>query len=433
MASDEELLKKVYQQFSPAPLGADEQGLYVDLEAVRGNTGFVETLATPILLGNEPTCQLLTGHMGSGKSTELQQLKARLRASESVPLVIICDVSKELNPADLDYPDLLIMILRGLAIELEPMGISLQTGFFQKRAEWFKRNLLQEADLNGLKLKVGMAELTGILQHSPETKRKLRAFIDPETDSWIEAANDLIGKAKLELRKKGVYQDLVILVDGLDKMSRDDHAKGGCSIGEHLYIERKKELFSLMCHVVYTIPLYLAYSSSAHKITSLYGVTDIPVVPVTKVRERPPAGGPYEPGVEQFREVVRRRLDNIGATEKDIFESGAMDRLIELSGGQLRELIIMTRDAAVTRLPINDEAIERVANNPRRVYARWLERKHWAIIQEVRKTGRIARTDENASAADQLLDSRAILHYRNATEWFGDNPLLPEPPPDTSE
>lgn len=431
MPPNTDMLKRLYRIFSPAPLTADQQDLYVDLEAVRGNTGFVDQLATPIQLEDKPTCQLLTGHLGSGKSTELRWLQRRLKDSDKNPFVVICDISEDLNPSDLDYPELLIMMLRGLAIELEELGITLQPGPFQKRWAWIKRNLLREVDFDGLTLNLGMVELAGVLKHSPQMKKKLRDLIDPETDSWIAAANDIIGVAKLELSKKG-YNDLVILVDGLDKMSRDVHPKAECSIGEHLYIQRKKDLSSLECHVVYAIPLYLAYSSAAHQIASLYGRSDIPVVPVTKLRNCPPDSKRHEPGFEQFREIVRRRLSAIAVPEKDVFEKGAMDRLIELSGGQLRELIIMTRDAAVTKLPIDNAAIDRVTGNVRRVYARWLESKHWPIIEEVGATGRITRDKDNATQVEQLLDSRAILHYRNTTEWYGVNPLLPDPPPDSS-
>jgi len=427
MAGNTNLLKLLYPVFSPAPLTSVDQNLYVDLEAVRGNTGFVQSLKTPIELGGANTCQLLTGHLGSGKSTELHNLKVALQATAARPFVVVCDVSSDLNPADLDYPDLLVMILRSLAVELEQQGISLKPGKLQARLEWVKKHLLTEVDFENITFKVGMAELGGILQHSPDTRKKLRQLIDPETDSWIEAANDIIGVAKQKLQKKG-FNDLVILVDGLDKLSRDFHEKAACSLGEHLYIHRYRELSSLLCHVVYTIPLYLAHSSAAHRITSLYGMTDIPVVPVTKVRERPPSTALSEAGVEQLREVIRRRLNSIGAMENDVFAPGAVDRLIKQTGGQLRDLLIFVRDAAATRLPVDDSAIDRVENAVRRAYARWLEQKHWPIIEEVQASGGFTKTDDNAKIAEQLLESRAILHYRNTEEWFGANPLLPDPP-----
>ena len=53
---------------------------YVDLTEVRGSFNLVEVFANRIKRTPSPTFhkQLITGHRGCGKSTELKQLKARL-------------------------------------------------------------------------------------------------------------------------------------------------------------------------------------------------------------------------------------------------------------------------------------------------------------------------------------------------------------------
>lgn len=428
MSRPNDLLKNVYRIFSPWPLTQDDVRLYVDLEAVRGETGFVESLANKIELEGQPTCQLLTGHLGSGKSTELGQLKGRLEHTTPKPFVLVCDILKDFNPTEIDFPEVLLLVMRQLAIELEKREqISLEPGFVERRWSWLKQHLFSEVEFEGLKLGQGLVELTGKLQHSPDTRKEFRKSIDPHTDTLIESANETIGVAKQRLRGKG-YQDMVLLVDGLDKMTRDTHPQAECTVGEHLYIHRNKEMASLLCHVVYTIPLYLAYSSSAHTISSLYGITDIPVVPVAKVRNRPPSKEPFARGVKRFRDVVRRRLGDIKAKPDDVFAGDTMDQLIAASGGQLRELMIMVREAAAARLPIDDHAVERTLRGYRRTYARWLEKKHWPVIEEAAASGSIERCAENAQIIEQLLDSRAILHYRNDGEWYGPNPVLPEPP-----
>ncbi len=71
-------IRAVYRQFSPAPLGAGQENLYVDLDDVRGNAGLVRRMAEKIRLSDEPVYQVITGYRGSGKSTELWRLTREL-------------------------------------------------------------------------------------------------------------------------------------------------------------------------------------------------------------------------------------------------------------------------------------------------------------------------------------------------------------------
>ena len=61
-------VQPIYSIFSPTPLRADQNELYVDLEDVRGKTGLVQRMAQKIRLAEEPTCQVLTGHRGSARA-----------------------------------------------------------------------------------------------------------------------------------------------------------------------------------------------------------------------------------------------------------------------------------------------------------------------------------------------------------------------------
>jgi hypothetical protein len=179
--------------------------------------------------------------------------------------------------------------------------------------------------------------------------------------------------------------------------------------------------------MVYTLPLPLAYSSQAPALHSSYG-TSIPVVPMTKVATRPPENAPFEPGIAKFRDMIDTRLASIQADRKHVFESDAVrDRLIHLSGGQPRELMILIREAfAKDDLPITAAGLTFAARDIRRSYARQLRRELWPIIEQVRATGRIERTADNDELVRELLDSRAILAYVNDDdeEWYNLNPII---------
>src|SRR5690242_14350868 len=84
-----------------------DQHYYIDFADVRG-CKIVEELQRTIsrISPDEPTCQLFTGHIGCGKSTELQRLKAELEAIGFH--VVYFESSQDLDMADIDVSDILL-------------------------------------------------------------------------------------------------------------------------------------------------------------------------------------------------------------------------------------------------------------------------------------------------------------------------------------
>src|SRR5260370_19484730 len=114
-------LKEIYSVFSQSPLQPEQHELYVDLEDVRGNTGIVHRMAEKIRLADAPTCQVLTGHRGSGKSTELSRLRQSLQKStlgDPRFFVVQIQADEELDRNDIDFPDVLIAIVKQVAEQL---------------------------------------------------------------------------------------------------------------------------------------------------------------------------------------------------------------------------------------------------------------------------------------------------------------------------
>ena len=96
---------------------------------MRGGT-IVEQLERTIsrLSPDAPTCQLFTGHIGSGKSTELLRLQAQLQQQGFH--VVYFESSKDLDMADVDITDILLSVARQVSESIEKMKIKLKpTGF----------------------------------------------------------------------------------------------------------------------------------------------------------------------------------------------------------------------------------------------------------------------------------------------------------------
>jgi hypothetical protein len=84
--------------------------------------------------------------------------------------------------------------------------------------------------------------------------------MEPDTGNLLNAANDTISEAVLELNKKG-YKGLVILVDDLDKIVIRPIDHLGCSSAEYLFVHRAAQLTAFNCHVIYSMPISLANSA----------------------------------------------------------------------------------------------------------------------------------------------------------------------------
>lgn len=422
----DDLRQRTYRIFDPAPLETADQRkrLYVELDPARGDSAVVHLLGSRIELAQSRTVQLLTGHPGSGKSTELFALKADLEKKNW--FVVFTDVARagrDLDLSDLDFPELLVVVLHDLVEQIEPLGIQLQPGYFQDLFGRFKDLLFSRWEISELGLKAGLLELSGAVR-TPDTRRKIRELIAPAAKDWLYAANDVLDNARRDLLKKG-KRDIALIVDGLDKLVDDQRDRAGWR--ENLFKDRRPEMGGLRCHVVYTIPIDIVLTSRGNVIAGLYDMTEIPVVPMVKLRERPPSQAPCQPGSDLFREVVTRRLFELKAKDADVFEDAALDELIALSGGQIRQLMLMVRDACARALPITPAAVRQVARSYRLQYSYWLGPQHWALIEQARASGSVPPTDQNRDALAELLESRALLQYRNDEQWYGVNPLLPSP------
>ena len=429
-------LKKIYAAFDPAPLKSGQQDLYVNLDKVRGDTGIVRQLDRKIRLAQRPTCQVLTGHRGSGKSTELWQLQHGLQEPDDEGhryFVVLVRADDHMDRNDVDFPEVLIAIIRQLAEDVrQRLGIELKPGLFKERWQLLKK-LLGDVSFDGRELDAGMATLSATIKNSPDARSEVRKLLDPDTNNWLTAANDVIGKAKLELQAKG-FQDLVIIVDDLDKMVTRSHESADCTTTEYLFVHRAAQLTAFGCHVVYTLPLELAYSHHGQTIADRYGGA-VPVVPMTKIATPPPDSRAHKAGMDCFREIIHARLNEVGATSDELFEKKSVEtELIRLSGGQPTELMTLVREAIIAGdLPIQSAALRRCREDTLRTYRRQLRPEHWPILEEARASGQVTRTKQNEFPLRELLESRALLLYRNDEEWYGLHPAVADIAPPKSE
>src|SRR4028119_589168 len=440
-------LQKFYRACNPsytlAVANQEDRQYYIDFSSVRGGT-IVEQLERTIsrLSPDAPTCQLFTGHIGSGKSTELLRLQAQLQQQGFH--VVYFESSKDLDMADVDITDILLSVARQGSERTEKMKIKLQpTGFkalLKGVADVFQTqiDLSAEANVPGLgeinastegefSLALGIGKITAKAKDAPNLRSELRQYLEPRTNVILDALNkELLEPANQELKRQG-KQGLVVIIDNLDRIHLCAKPTGRLQ-PEYLFVDRGEQLARLNCHVVYTIPLVLIFSNDLGQLTNRFGV-DPKVLPMVPVQLSD--GSECSEGVELLQQMVLARafptVHPLGryALVGKVFDSPeTLDRLCRVSGGHVRNLLQLLYSCLQHEdPPFSGECLESVIQEYRDDLLAAINDMEWELLFQV--VNRQSVTGEEESQI--LLRSMFVFEYRDQEgRWFGINPALAE-------
>jgi hypothetical protein len=186
-------LGKFYQACNPTPLvmgNVEDRKYYIDFSSVRGGNIIKELGRTIARLSpDKPTCQLFTGHIGCGKSTELQRLKADLE--EQGFHVVYFESSQVLEMADVNVTDIMLAIARSVSESLEAVQIKLKPGYFANLFTDIAELLQTPIEFSEAKFSLpgGIGEITAKTKDSPKLRSQLRQYLEPRTNGILEAIN----------------------------------------------------------------------------------------------------------------------------------------------------------------------------------------------------------------------------------------------------
>ncbi|MCC5625269.1 P-loop NTPase fold protein [Nostoc sp. CHAB 5715] len=426
-------LERFYQACNPSrPLiigNASDRRYYIDFAAVRGGK-IIEALQRTIarISPDVPTCQLFTGHLGCGKSTELLRLKAELEVQQFH--VVYFESTHVLEMADVDVTDILLAIAGQVSQSLEAMKIRLKPTYFTKLFGELVDFLQTPIDL-GLEaeLSVGIAKITAKTKESPQLRRRLRDYLEPRTANILQSINqELLERANKELKTRG-KKGLVVIVDNLDRVAIRP-LPSGRSLPEYLFIERGEQLRKLNCHVVYTIPLALTFSNDSAELQHRLGGGVAPkMLPMIPVRLR--SGEIFTQGLAMMQQMVlARAFPDILPSDRldlitEVFDSlETLDRLCLISGGHVRDLLGLLFDCLREQdPPFERDCVELVIQRQRDYRAKAIDPHEWELIFQVVQQQRV-RGDIEYHA---LLRSLFVFEYRDHQgAWFAVNPVLAE-------
>ncbi len=426
-------LPRFYRACNPSkPLSmgeVEDRQYYIDFSSVRGSK-IIESLKRTIALisPNEPTCQLFTGHIGCGKSTELLRLKSELEQQGFH--VVYFESSQDLDMADVDITDILLSVAGQVSESLEAIKIKLKPGYFTNLfteiVDFLQTPIEIEAEAE---LSVGIGKITAKTKESPKLRRRLREYLEPRTAGILESINkELLERATTELKRRG-KAGLVVIVDNLDRVDIRPLPSGRTQ-PEYLFIDRGEQLRKLNCHVVYTIPLALIFSNDCETLKNRLGGGLTPkVLPMVPVRHRD--GEEFAPGMALLQQMVLVRAFPNETVEKqlelitEVFDTPeTLNRLCRVSGGHVRNLLGLLFDCLrQENPPILRECLESVIRERRDYLLSSIDDEEWELLFQVVQQQAVKGDTEYQT----LLRSMFVFEYRDRDGcWYGINPALEE-------
>ncbi len=384
---------------------------------------------TIALASSDYTRQLFSGFPGTGKTTELQRLKAELNDAQDLSTrAVYIDFEEYL---DRYTPVSIIDVLRVLAhcldreaLVAEGKNPDREPGYLRRLFDFLSQT---DAELSKIGFQAYGASLMLELKNNPQFRVKAEETIKQRFQQFADEARLVMTEAVARIAKApGVAAArIVVIADGLEKFAplrEEDRASVEASV-EALFLTHAR-LLRIPCHVIYTFPIWLRFRAT--DLGASYDREPV-ILPMVKIADR--SREPYAAGVDKVRDLVARRIDL-----KRVFGEGYDERLLPLifaSGGYPRDLLRMLRELlyAAKRFPVDGATVEWVINQFGQNYARVVRTPDLPILAHVAETNRLPEGDQAEVAQfGRLLDRWLVLAYRNGDEWYDLHPLVRRAP-----
>ncbi len=410
-------IDSAYRACNPRqPLTAEDER-YVDLAESRGTKQLALSVARQIRRSEQevPVKLLFTGHRGSGKTTELLRLQRVLEDEKF--FTIYMDAEELLALDSLSYLDVLVTLAQQVQAGLHERALMLPEKLLGNIFDWFVEHIIEEdrkTDFQGTvkgEAKVGskipffanlFISTRAELKTGSARRETIRKKLRKELTVFMEQLNLLVSTARQTVKKQG-FRDLVLIVDGMEKMHYEPNEDGHSTHSE-LFIHHAEQLCAPQCHIIYTVPVSLSYS---HNLGADFD--DIRVLPMVRMDEA---------GISQLLAVIEQRVD----TQQVFVDQEMLVELARTSGGVIRELMRLVRFAADTdNEKIGAEEVEYAINTLKKHYDRLIRSGDIKIFRRLSQARRIQGGDKEAG---RLLDQRLVLEYQNGELWADLHPVI---------
>lgn len=279
----------------------------------------------------------VTGHRGSGKSTELLQLEDDL-SGQFLPMYLA--VSNYVL-RDCDHADIIIWLVESLVRRFSLERWPIDANLVIRITDWFARKSFAnvEAVKDEIRSETGtdfqaeygfywlpillLNRVKSMLIATSTHRRRIRQRLHTYTSEMIFYVNQLLDEARATLQRMGKTPELLLIIDNLDHMPPDR--------GRQLFFDSAEIFKELRVHLVFTVPIALRLPPYPIR----YSFEKCFTIPF--VRTTGNAEDEFKPGIHVLVDLVSRRVDL-----KRLFSSKDVVRyLAKMSGGNVRDLLLL--------------------------------------------------------------------------------------------
>jgi hypothetical protein len=370
-----------------------------------------------------------TGMRGSGKSTELRRLKRDLEDDDVV--VFYADMTEYLPlNSPVEIGDFLLVVVSALANCMHDDPRFAKDLMKQGALERFVNFLRTEIHLDGIDWTIDtVVQKVGFkfkVKENPQFKAQLQAKSRGVLDGLVKASREFVGGLVDYVRSRTTSETgVVLMIDSVERLTGvGEEAKKVFDSVENLFGSHRDKLRFATLSVIYSVPPYISAVAQA-------GVSNLVIsLPLPHVFEKPAPGdhgADHEQGVHRVIDVVAHRFP----AWRQLFAEPHLRRLIRNTGGDLRELFLLLREAL--NLVDSDDDDQFPISEATIAQAEKLRRNQFGIIpaSDLAWLRRVVETHDHGlpSLAElgtlaRLLDGKLIFQYRNGDNWYDVHPLL---------
>jgi hypothetical protein len=439
-----QVIRDAYNNCKPEEWLKPEDPRYVPLNdlGVRGTgVDLVKQLRKTIDISDAHTRQLVSGFRGSGKTTELLRLAKALE--DSGYWTIFVDTDEYLNlrvPATVS--DLWMVIASKVDAYLAERDPKHQiarrlwsriAAFFNREVEIEDLKLSAEVSAPGEVAKAG-AEIQVALKENPDLRRRINEALENKRPALVKECRGFVEEAIAILRRLAPGKTgVVIIVDSFEKLAGDHRNGDEVRASAEMLFVRDWALLAMPCHVIYTVPPWLAFADSAPQLARTH------MLPMCKVYERPKGStidrDACKLGTKAMMDLLAKRMNL-----KSIFAEGTkeLERIVCASGGYPRDLLRLVQDVLfqhveVESLPITPaslaSAVDRAISELRQQYAPALSGEDFPLLKKINdSSSEIGLTKVERLRIAELFEHHFVLSYQNGERWLDLHPLLRDVP-----
>jgi hypothetical protein len=364
---------------------------------------------------------LFTGLRGSGKSTELARLAARLQRPDRAHLLTVTVDAEEVldTTSEVDVPDIIASVVGAteravLTAEGRSPEGALKDGYLTRLWTWLTRT---DVSLNSVQFGIPSGPtLMADMKTNPDFRQRIRSIIVSRLPAFLADARKEMVSLNDRAIKSG-FKGLMVIYDSLEKLrGTTSNYTDVLNSAEKIFASGAPYL-QLPVHVLYTVPPALVTRRIEH----------VEFMPMIKLRERGPERKPWQPGFDVARQLIRCRLPD--AAVRELLGPDCERRIRELlgwSGGYPREIIrLLRRIIELNEFPVSDSSFRRIWDELQDEYRKAIPEDAFAWLARVASERYLVLpTEAHRQVADLMLNNNVIMRYLNEKDWFDLHPAV---------